>query len=79
MLLVLGVIHEADTACSIRGVWLCYQLVQFVDDWCRFSWTSLIYWICSFPYSSFLTSVESEDQFLLNYLMKFCPVFLGSS
>ena len=27
--------------------------------------------------TSFLMGVESEDQFLLSYLMKFCPVFLG--
>ena len=26
-----------------------------------------------------LTGAESEDQFLLYYLTKFCPVFLGSS
>ena len=32
-----------------------------------------------FLIASFLTGVESEDQLLLNYLIKFCPVFLGSS
>ena len=30
-----------------------------------------------FLITSFLMGVESGDQFLLNYLMNFCPVFLG--
>ena len=30
MLVVTGVMHEADSAYSIRSTWLCYRLVQFL-------------------------------------------------
>ena len=30
MLVVLDVMHEADTACSIRSNWLCYPLFRFL-------------------------------------------------
>ena len=30
MLVVMGVMHEADNAYSIRSTWLCYRLVQFL-------------------------------------------------
>ena len=30
MLVVMGVMHEADSAYSIRSTWLCYRLVRFL-------------------------------------------------
>ena len=30
MLVVMGVMHEADNAYSIRSTWLCYRLVRFL-------------------------------------------------
>ena len=78
MLVVTGVMHEADNAYSIRSTWLCYPLVRFpitayiCDNYYRFCRTLLIYWISCFHFTSFLAGVESGGQCLLNSKVLSC-------
>ena len=79
MLVVTGVMHEADNAYSIWSTWLCYRLVRFLIT--AYILKKLLQILSHFTdftgyvlfiITSFLAGVESTDQCLLNSKVLSC-------